>query len=366
MVAGEPSADRAAARVVRELAALAAVPLFGVGGPFLAAEGLELAADARGLSSIGPGDTLRRAAGWAAAWCAVREAIQRRRPRVALLVDAPDFNLPLARILCRAGVAVIQYVGPQVWAWRAGRLGLLRERVDFVALVLPFEDDLYRHARVPAAYVGHPLLDDPPPLTRAETRQQLGLADGQPVVALLPGSRPGEVARHAPAMLAAADRLRRYGVECILTPRTDTADAGFTAQARREGCFVADGGVEARDVLAAADAALVASGTATLEAALARTPHAAIYRVGPLSALAARWLLCAPYIALPSWIAGRKIVPELLQGQVTGQGLAAAALRLLDPEVAGRQLADFEAVRHRLGGPGAARRVARIVAGYLA
>jgi len=365
-VAGEPSADRAAARVVHELAALTAVPVFGVGGPELAAQGAELAVDARAMSSIGLDDTLRRAASWAAAWCAIREAIRRRRPRAALLVDAPDFNLPLARVLSAAGVAVIQYVAPQVWAWRSGRLGLLRERVDAVALVLPFEEELHRRAGVPAVYVGHPLLDDPPPVPRAEIRRCLGLADRQPLVALLPGSRPGEVERHAPALLAAATRLRRHGVECVFAPRRDAAAAGFIDQARRVGCFIPDDGTPARDVLAAAEAALVASGTATLEAALVRTPHVAIYRVGPLSALAARWLLRAPYIALPSWIAGRQIVPELLQGQVTGPRLAAAALRLLDPTVADRQLADFELIRRRLGGPGASRRVARIVAGYLA
>jgi lipid-A-disaccharide synthase len=366
VVAGEPSADRAAARVVGELAARTAVPVFGIGGPLLAARGVELAVDARGLASIGPGDTLRRAAGWAAAWCAIREALRRRRPRAALLVDAPDFNLPLARVLSAAGIAVIQYVAPQVWAWRSGRLGLLRERADAVALVLPFEEELHRRAGVPAVYVGHPLLDESPPLPRAGTRRGLGLADGQPLVALLPGSRPGELERHTPMMLAAAVALRRHGVECVFAPPRDAAYASCIDRARHAGCLVPASGVETRDVLAAADAALVASGTATLEATLARTPHAAVYRVDPLSALAARVLLRAPYVALPSWIAGRRVVPELLQGRVTGHNLAAAALHLLDPAVADRQRADFEMIRLRLGPPGAAGRVARIVAGYLA
>ncbi len=366
VVAVEPSADRAASRVVRELAAMVDVPVFGVGGAALAATGAKLLANARDLAAVGPGDVLRRSGTWAAAWCAVREAIPIRRPNAALLVDAPDFNLPLARVLGRSATAVVQYVGPQVWAWRPGRLGLLKERVDAVALVLPFEEGLYRRAGVPAVWVGHPLLDERPPLPRKDTLRLLGIGGERKLVALLPGSRPGEIERHAPAMLDAASRLRRVHVECVFAPRPEADTRDFSGRARLAGCHVPISGVEARDVLAASDAALVTSGTATIEAALGLTPHAVVYRVGPLSALAARLLLRAPFVALPSWIAGRQVVPELLQGRVTGPGLAGAALELLDPEVAARQRVDLKAVRRRLGKPGAARRVARILAGYLA
>lgn len=366
VVAAEPSADRAAARVLAEPAVPRGVPVFGIGGAACAAAGMELLADASSLSAVGPDDALRRIRAWTAAWCKVREALGVRRPRAALLVDAPDFNLPLARVLRGHGVAVVQYVAPQTWAWRPGRLGLLRERVDCAALVLPFEEPLHRRAGVPCAFVGHPLLDEPPPRTREEARALLGLDGGRAVVALLPGSRPGEVRRHAPALIDAASRLAARGATGVFLPAPRAAPSGCLDRAADAGCIVPGPGLEARDVLAAADAALVASGTATLEAALCRTPFAACYRLGPLGALAARALLSVPYVALPSWIAGRPVVPELLQERVTGPRLADAACALLEPAVADRQRSDFDLVRRLLGTPGAARRVARIVAGYLA
>jgi lipid-A-disaccharide synthase len=360
VVAGECSSDRIAARALAALRVEREIDAFGIGGDLLAAQGVELTAHVRGLSAIGIGAVAARLAAWVSAWAALRREIDLRRPRVALLVDAPDFNLPLARVLTERGVAVLQYVGPQIWAWRRRRLGLLRTRTRHVALVLPFEKPLYDAAGVRATFVGHPLLDEPDPLPPEVTRAALGAVPGERLVALLPGSRRSELAAHAAPMIEAASILASSGVRAVFAPALDAASAGALAAARGAGCLAVGGTLDARDVLAACDAALVASGTATLEAALLGTPLAVVYGLGPLSRLAARALVDARFVGLPNWIAGRRVVPELLAG-VTGERLARAALELLAPPAAAAMRRDLAEIRGALGTPGAAARVAALL-----
>jgi len=364
VVAGEPSGDRAAAPVVGALGAELR-GAFGVGGERLSLAGVELLAHIRGLTALGLGDSLSRFGAWGRAWCRVREAATARRPGAALLVDTPEINLPLARALTADGVPVVVYVGPQVWAWRPGRLGLLRDRSRIVALVLPFEKPLYDRAGVRAEFVGHPLLDEPAGAPPGGVRTALGVGAGEPLVALLPGSRRAEVAALLPPMVDAAVRLAAAGARAVLAPGPDTASAALLDLARAAGVAVLDRGQRARDLLGAADAALVASGTATLEAAIAGTPLAVVYRVGPLSWLAARLLVDVPYVGLPNWVAGRRVVPELLQAEANGPKLAETALALLEPVERQRQQQALAEVRERLGTPGAAARVAALVAEHL-
>jgi lipid-A-disaccharide synthase len=360
VVAGEPSGDRAAAPVVRALGD-AAGAVFGIGGDRLAGAGIELLAHIRDLTALGLGDSLRRILAWGRAWYRVREEAILRRPRAALLVDTPEINLPLARSLSADGVRVIWYVGPQVWAWRARRLELLRDRAEVAALVLPFEKELYDRAGVNAEFVGHPLLDVPAGAPRAEVRAALGVLPADRLVALLPGSRRAEIAALSAPMIEAGARMASAGVRSVLAPLRDAADAGLLERAEASGIALLPRDLSARDLLGAADAALVASGTATLEAALVGTPLAVVYRVGPVSWLAARLLVDVPYVGLPNWIAGRRVVPELLQDEVDGPALAEMALALLDPIERRRQQVELAEVRARLGTPGAARRVARLV-----
>jgi len=360
VVAGERSGDRIAARALAAFRDGGEANAFGIGGDELAALGVELVAHVRDLSAIGVGAVAARLAAWLSAWARLRAEIDARRPRAALLVDAPDVNLPLARVLTEQSVAVLLYVGPQVWAWRRRRLALLKERTRRVALVLPFEKPLYDAAGVCASYVGHPLLDEPDPLSRDGARRALGVGSDEPLVALLPGSRRSELEAHAAPMTDAARILARRGVRTVFAPAPESVSPAQLDAARGAGCLVPGGALDARDVLAACDAALVASGTATLEAALLGTPLAVVYRLGFASRALARAFVDVPYVGLPNWVAGRRVVPELLE-DVTGESLARAALELLVPANAATMRRDFEGIRSALGPPGAARRVAAML-----
>jgi lipid-A-disaccharide synthase len=361
VVAGEPSGDRAAARVIDELGGDAGAS-FGIGGEHLARSGVELLARVSDLTALGIGESLGRLGAWLRAWASLREAVQIRRPRVALLVDTPEVGLPLARVLSADGVRVVYYVGPQVWAWRSGRLGLLGDRVDVVALVLPFEVPLYQRASVRAEFVGHPVLDEEPGMSRADVLQELALPGDTRLVAMLPGSRRSEVARLARPMIDAGARLVADRVALpVLAPGPVDDLEPVAAAARASGLRSLPPSLTVRDLLAAADAALVASGTATLEAAVELTPMAIVYRLGPLSWLAGRLLVDVPYVGLPSWIAGRQVVPELLQDQVTAAALDSVVRQLLDPAEQQRQRVELDRIRASLGGPGAAARVAALV-----
>jgi lipid-A-disaccharide synthase len=299
------------------------------------------------LTALGIGDVARRFVRWSRAWANVRQAVAERKPKVALLVDSPDVNLPLARVLRQEGIKVVYYVGPQVWAWRRGRIGLIRERCDVTALILPFEKTIYDANRVPAVFVGHPLLDEPLPAPRERVRKDLGIGEEQKMVAFLPGSRSGEVSRHSAPMLSAAKRLRERGVYTVFA-------AGVSSPFWSEVW-------QTRDLLGAADGAVVASGTATLEAAVLGTPLAVIYRMGKLSWFTAKRLVKVPWVGLPNLVAGKQIVPELLQQNATGEAIFRQACALLEPKQQKSQRRELWKVRERLGTPGAATRVAALV-----
>jgi lipid-A-disaccharide synthase len=361
VVAGEPSGDRAAARVIDALGD-AVDGVFGVGGDRLERSGVELRAHIRELTALGLGDSLRRLGGWARTWSRVRSACGERRPNAALLVDNPEFNLPLARVLSAAGIRVVYYIGPQVWAWRPGRLGLLGERTDVVALVLPFERSLYDRAGVRAVFVGHPVLDEAPAVSRDLVREQIGAAPGVPVVALLPGSRRAEIAALARPMIDAGAELAAAGAaRPVLAPAPGALPGDLAERAQQLGVGVLPSSLVARDLLGAADAALVTSGTATLEAAVEGVPLAVVYRIGRLSWWVGRLMVDVEHVGLPNLVAGQGVVPELLQEAVNGPALAEAARRLLDPQEQLRQREVLATVRERLGRPGAAQRVADLV-----
>ncbi|MCP4605534.1 MAG: lipid-A-disaccharide synthase [Proteobacteria bacterium] len=361
VVAGEPSGDRAAARVVDCITAKSRCRMFGIGGGRMMRSGVELVANIDRLTALGPIDTARRLGRWARVWASIREETARLRPRVALLVNAPEINLPLARVLTAAGIRVVFYAGPQVWAWRKSRLGLLKQRTDVVALILPFEKPLYDAEGVRAVFVGHPILDDPLPKEPNVVRQKIGIASHERLVVFLPGSRPGEVTRHSEIMIQAGRRLKSDGIRSVIAPANSGAYERILAQARAAGLITVPPEVPARDLLGAADTAIVASGTATLEAAVTGVPFAIVYRLDPISWLAGRLFVKIPYVGLPNWIAGQQIVPELLQRDFTPDSLYAQVLTLLNPEHQKRQREKLADVAGSLGRPGAADRVAKLV-----
>jgi lipid-A-disaccharide synthase len=333
VVAGEASGDRAGAAVVSKLRG---VCTFGLGGPALAGAGAELVEDIRASTALGVGEVAGRALSVWKAWRAVVRAARRRRPRAALLIDYTEFNARLAPRLHRDGVRVLWYGAPQVWAWRARRTASLRPFVDKMAVVLPFEEAIWRDAGIDARYVGHPAFETTP-LDRDTARSALGMTPFAAAVAILPGSRPHEARRLLVPMLDAYARVRfeRASVDArvLVAASLDrpTREWIRTESAARHVLSVdVDPYAGAATVLKAFDASLCASGTVTLEAALARAMPVVAYRVSVSTELLARALVRSPHIALPNVLLRRRAFAELVQREVHVDSLAHALCDALD------------------------------------
>jgi lipid-A-disaccharide synthase len=361
LVAGEASGDVHGATLAAALASLAPERrLFGMGGARMALAGVELIEDVTASAVVGGSEAIGRLPRLWRAYRRLVAALAERRPGALVVIDFPEFNLCLARAARRAGVPVVYFVPPQVWAWRPWRLATIRRLVSLVLAVFPFEAPIYRRARVPVAFVGHPVLDaiaDAPP--RADARRALGLDPHARVVGLLPGSRREEVERVMPLLADAATRIVRAHPDArsIVALAPTIAAAAVTGWTAAAGIEVVAGRTHA--VMRAADVLLVASGTATLEAALLGTPMVVCYRVSSFTEAMARLLVRVPWISLANLILGRAVVPELYQARATGEHLAAEALRLLDD--AGARTAQREAfgeLGRELGEPGVGRRAA--------
>lgn len=354
--AGEASSDRIAAAVLRELQARhPRVEAFGLGGPRLVRAGLERWGSGDELAVAGLTEALSAlpAAATLAARLTLALARPASRPQLALLVDSPGINLRLAWLCKRAGVPVLQVVAPQRWAWLGWRAKLLAKLLDALAVTLPFEEAWFRERGVNATFVGHPLVDG--------EEERRGGACTRPSLGLFPGSRRHEIARHLPLLREVAAELKRErGLDAELAVADDEM-ASRCAELAPELPQASPG-----EVLERASVALAASGTITLELALADVPQVVLYRLSPLSAAAARLLLRVDHVALPNLLCGREVVPELLQGDASVTKLAGAARRLLDDPAAQRdQRAAYAEIRASLGPPGFASRVAELAGGLL-
>ena len=368
--AGEASGDLHGATMCRALRALdPGVRLIGMGGPRMAAAGVEILVDPTADAAVGTSEALGRVPGLYRAYTILVGRLRKVRPQALVLIDFPEFNLRLAKQARRAGVPVIYFIPPQLWAWRRGRIRQMARRVTRVLAAFPFERSLYEDAGVSVEFVGHPLLDVVPlDLDRSKARERLSVSDRQPMVGLLPGSRRDEVARLLPPMLEAAAFLARAdGRRCFVLGLAPTVDRSAVAWLMTRAVEAGGPRVEivqglTHEVMAGADVLLIASGTATLEAALLGAPMVVCYRVSKLTEVMARLLAKVQWISLPNIVAGRGAVPEILQRQVTGTRLAGEAERLLkDPAAATAQRAAFKEVRSRLGQPGVGARAARAV-----
>ena len=350
--AGEPSGDRHAARVARELGARRPdLKLVGLGGPAMAAAGVELVAGLEDLAVMGYAEVARRLPFFLSLRRRVWRTLATRDVRLVLPVDYPGFNLPLARRAHASGIPVLYFIAPQVWAWREGRARRLAETCDRVLTVLPFEHDRLREHGVDAYFVGHPLLDEPAAGHGGGSRPR---ASSGPLLGLFPGSRVQEVERMLPVFAAAARRLARSHPEMeILVARPPHLPADSYEPYGIDTAAAAE-------VLARATTAITKSGTITLELALAGTPMVVGYRTSALTYALARRVVKVPSIALVNLVAGERIVPELVQEDLTEDALVRACAPLLEaggPEAARlrRALGELQA---RLGEPGCARRVA--------
>jgi lipid-A-disaccharide synthase len=366
---GEPSGDFYGAEVVRHLRATdPGLEVFGLGGDCLEAQGASLLAHTRDLAMVGITEVVRHIGRLHRLFGRVVREIDARRPDVAVLVDYPDFNLRLARQLKARGIPVVYYVSPQIWAWKGGRIRTIRDSVTRMLVIFPFEEELYRRAGVPVTFVGHPLVDAARPAAdRGLFLREQGLDPSRPVVALLPGSRRGEVAHNLPPLAGAVKLLgtRRPDLQFLLARAPGLPDGLFDGPLAGTPVRVLEGRSHA--VLGSSAVALVASGTATVETALLGIPMVVVYRLSPLTYFLGRPFVHVDRYAMPNLVAGRLVVPELIQSDFTPERIAAEALSLL--ENGGRAEAmrrDLAEVRLKLGGTGASLRAAAIVGDLLA
>ena len=365
--AGEASGDAHAAHAIEALSDQGvAFSSFGMGADQLQAAGTELIVDCRDLAVIGIVDVLINYPRFMKRLARLRDTMRQRRPDVLMLVDYPDFNLKLAETARELGIPVLFYISPKVWAWRAGRVKRISKLVNHMAVLFPFEVEIYQKAGVPVSYVGNPVVADAvSPYTAAEACEHFGLDSDKPVVSLLPGSRTGEINRNLPAMLATASLIAQRLPDCqFILPVAPTLEESFIKDSlgdkAPEKLTVVTG--NSRNVMRASDVALVASGTATLETALMGTPMVVMYIINRLNYAIMKRLISIPDISLVNIVAGRRIVPEYVQDAATPEAMADDVLSLLqDEERRQTMLEDLQALKINMGDSGASERVADLI-----
>jgi lipid-A-disaccharide synthase len=370
--AGEASGDMYAAGVVEHLRQrLPAAQFFGCAGAKLQAEGVEPVVDAADLSVVGLAEVVHHLPRIYGEYRKLVAAARQRRPQAALLTDNPDFHLRLARRLKETGTPVFCLVAPQAWAWRAGRAQTMRALIDKLFCLFPFEEAWFRERGVDATYIGHPLA------ARARVRRsrdefldRYGLPKGRRVLVLLPGSRPGEARRHLRTVLEAAAALRRkFDLSVVLATPDGFRERGvlqtFREPIEAESIQIIEN--DTWDAIGHADLALAASGTVTIEAAVLGTPMVTYYKVTPLSWYAGRRLVKVPFLSMVNLVAGRRIVPELMQREMTGERLVEEASKLLADETRAdsmrKDLAEVRTALTRDGDP--LEQVAATIAGLV-
>lgn len=364
--AGEASGDMYAARLSAALQHRTGAHLFGMGGLKMRDAGVELVADASEIAVVGITEVVRKLPAVWRAWRRLEREAKRRRPALAITVDSPGFNFGLARRLKKQGIRNVYFISPQIWAWRPRRMRWIQRRFERVLVIFPFEEADYRKAGVKVDFVGHPLVDSVhAKITREEFAARFVLDAARRIVAILPGSRRSEVERNMPIIAEACGRLRDCGAQFVIA-----AAPGLEAEIFRkyEGDHapwtIAEDATY--DALAAADCAVVSSGTATVEAALLGAPMVVVYRVSPITATIARRLVKTPFFGMVNLIAGKQVAPELIQEKFTAEALAKELRTLIESQEARKkQRENLTAVRAKLGSGGSIEKAADIIAGML-
>ena len=368
IIAGETSGDFHGAHLVRALRKKDARIFFcGIGGERLKAEGVRLLMAAHEISVVGITEVISKIPKVFSGISAIKKIFNGLRPDLIILIDFPDFNLHIAKLAKKQGVPVLYYISPQIWAWRSGRIEKIRQYVDQMAVILPFEQDYYRKYNVPATFVGHPLLDYYP-------EQDTLIADGvrnDLIIGLLPGSRRGEIEKNLPVMLAAATRIQETFPEIrfliSIAPGIDGQWVDQFIRPYRNGCRIEQVAGAVQQVFEKSTLILAASGTVTLETAIFGVPMIIIYRVSGISYRLGRALVRVDHIGLVNIIAGERIVPELIQTDANPANIAREAVDILNnPERRQQIQHKLKSVRNRLGTPGAGERTADIAFKMLA
>lgn len=365
IVAGEASGDMHGASLVREMLKInPALNFYGIGGNKLQEAGVKLLANASTMAVVGLTEVISKLGSILKIMNMMKKSLDEYRPALVILIDYPDFNLPLAKAAKKRAIKVFYYISPQVWAWRKSRIGQIKKTVSKMAVILPFEVDTYSQKGFSVNYVGHPLLDlIRPDYSQQGSRKMIGLAENKTTIGLLPGSRVTEVKKLLPEILRAAEILvRRIPNIQFVLPLADMLDekivteitSGFSVKVQ----VIAGHTYEA---ISCADFAIVASGTATLETALLRVPMIIIYKISPLSYFVGKLFIRIKNIGLVNIIAGKTIVPELIQGKANAQSIASEAVGILTSvERKKEMIKELAAIRAKLGKPGAAIRAAQL------
>jgi lipid-A-disaccharide synthase len=354
IVAGEASADLHGSNLVKAIhKSDPHIAFSGIGGRKMEDAGVRILASSSDMAVVGLTEVVSRLRAITGAYLKLRSLLKHQRPDLLILIDYPDFNIALAGVAKRFGVPVLYYISPQVWAWRQGRVKKLVDRVDRMAVILPFEENFYRRKGLDVEYVGHPLLDAlPQDLPRGDALKALGLDSTFPILGLLPGSRKEEITNLLPAMVRGAEILSsRYpDLKCVLPLAPTIARERVEAITGPSSVDVTLFEGSIYTALKACDAALVTSGTATLETAMMGVPMVIAYRVSRLSYWIGRMVIQVPHIGLVNLVAGEGIVPELIQHEVTPDRLAREALTLLEAgQNREKMIKKMEALRKNLG-----------------
>ena len=368
IIAGEASGDLHGAHLVKAIRALnRELDFFGVGGKALREAGVRLMVDNSQIAVVGISEALFKFKIILSALRVVKKELSRIRPALLILIDFPDFNLHVATAAKKLGIPVMYYISPQVWAWRTGRVKKIKNVVDHMVVIFPFEVAFYKKWHIPVTFVGHPLLDS---MTSETSREKKGNLKGDSLlIGLLPGSRNGEIARHLPTMVQAADILSQQipGIRFAI-PVASSVDRTLVESIVEGGTarflILADG---LRDVLDEAALVITASGTVTLEAAIAGTPMIIVYKVSPLSYWVGKRLIRVEHIGMANLVAKRRIVPELIQHEASAEKIAHQALQILRDEKGLVEIrCKLRQVAQSLGTPGASKRAAEVAIRLLA
>ena len=363
--AGEASGDIHAAAVTAALKQIdSSVEVFGMGGDALRAAGGEVLFDIKDHGVMGFVEVIKKLPDLFKLRSDFARVMDERQPDCLVVVDYPGFNMKLAKVAHDKGIPVVSYIAPSAWAWNKGRAKNVAKIVDKVACIFPFEYDVYKEAGAPVEFVGHPLLDIVKPAwERTEAEAWVGKQPGHPLVLLMPGSRLMEIEKMLPTLLAGAKLLKKQLPEVqFAMPRAGTIPLELLqSKIKASGLDIKITEGHNYDLFSVADLALATSGTVTLEAALCGLPSIIVYRTSALNAFIARRVINIPNIGLPNIVAGRQILPELLQEEFTPANVAKTAVELLAPERRPQLEADLAFMKARLGEPGAVKRVAQLI-----
>lgn len=366
IVSGEASGDMHGAKLAESLNANAEpLELFGIGGERMQSAGVRIEFDARRLAAVGITEVIANVSNILDGMRTAKRLIVEERPDLLILIDCPEFNLHLASFAKKHAIPVLHYISPTIWAWRQGRIKKIKRIVDHMAVILPFEADFYRRHDIPVTFVGHPLMDQS---TSFVDRSDTTGEQNELTIGLMPGSRDSEVEKLLPVMLQAAKLIgKRKDVRFLLSQAPSVSPDLVHRLTRDLDSNVTIFTAPTEQLLRRANIVIVASGTATLEAAIHTTPMIIVYRVSPLSYRIGKALIKVPHIGLANLIADKRVVPELIQHEASPEEIARQTLTLLtDPEKLKRMKDDLAEVRRRLGTAGASDKVAKIALGMLA